>query len=189
MPVETTRTIGGNVFRISLLDYEATCDLQPLIVPALADFGRLYALYFAQVAKLATEHADLADLEVSAAVTSILPDLLPSLEVASRIISDIASKIPADRMRIIRRGLLTGATMDGKPLYAVNSGGADLIGVLMRGRTIDGWKLLMFAMEVNYPDFFEFARLAVGRKEPGLTSNSTPTTQSGGPVAGSSSNG
>ena len=39
--MDLTREIGGNTFKISPLGYEETCDLQPLLAPALADFIRL----------------------------------------------------------------------------------------------------------------------------------------------------
>ena len=139
-------TAGEDIFTISPLGYEETCDLQPLLAPALADFGRLYALFIGEMARLLQQHgAEVAEADV----VTMLPELGGSLDQASAIIAQVAAKLPATSLRTIRRTLLRGATMNSKPLYATTEGQPDMINTLMRGRTIDGWKLLLFALEVN----------------------------------------
>ncbi len=182
--METTRKIGEDIFTISPLGYEETCDLQPLLAPALADFGRLYALFIGEMARLLQQHgAEVAEADV----VTMLPELGGSLDQASAIIAQVAAKLPATSLRTIRRTLLRGATMNSKPLYATTEGQPDMINTLMRGRTIDGWKLLLFALEVNYPDFFALARpLAALGGRATSSSTSTTTTPDAGPAAASS---
>jgi hypothetical protein len=158
-----TRTIGGNVFTVSPLTFEASCDLQPLILPALADLARLYAVFIGQVTEIAKESPDIG----AADVISILPKMAPGLAEASSIIAAVASKLPPEHLRRIRRTLLAGSTMDGKPLYPTVEGGAILADVLLKGRTIDGWKLLLFALEESYPDFFALLRPLAAVSEEG----------------------
>ncbi len=143
---------------------------------------RLYALVIGEMAKLMESRGE----EIGGAdVMALVPELQPTLEQASDIIAKIAAKLPAATLRTIRRTLLRGSTMDSKPLYATTEGQADLIGSLMRGRTIDGWKLLLFALEVNYPDFFAIARpLAARSGRATSNSSSTTTTPDAGQAGG-----
>ena len=171
MAIDTTRKIGNDTFSISLLSFEETCDLLPLWIPAAADFGALYALFLGTMAKAAGDGEDVGGLEVM----DLLRSASPALSEASAILARISEKLPPDKLRLIRKKLLTGATMNDTPLYAMGPGQPDLIGSLLRGRTLDGWRLMIFALEVNYPDFFEIVRPFVGSgKKDGSSSSSIP---------------
>jgi hypothetical protein len=67
-------------------------------------------------------------------------------------IAGFFAKLGADELEAIAKTLLADATMDGKALFTPSGNPFD---VHMRGRTMDTWKLLWFAIEVNYPDFFK----------------------------------
>jgi len=169
---ETALQIGSDTFRVSLLDFETTCDLLPVILPAAAEIARLYALLFGEVVRVAAstgkEAKDLdgqsiADLQIDASlVLKFLPALTGPLADASAIIATVCEKLPAATLRHVRRTLLAGATMNGTPLYAIAEGQKDMIGLLLRGRTIDGWRLMLFALKANYPDFFGLIRRSKG---------------------------
>lgn len=181
---DTSRKIGPDTFRVSPLDFEAATDLMPLIMPAAADYGRLYALFMGTAAELVGAGVDVGDLDTTSMFTQI-PKLQGSLAGASAIIASICEKLPPERLRAIRRTLLAGATMNGKPLYAQGPGGGDdMINDWLRGRTLDGWRLILLALEVNYPDFFALVRPLVAGRKDGAHSDSTATTPATGSGAG-----
>lgn len=178
---ETIRKIGGDLFEVSLLDFETTCDLQPLLAPALADFLALYALGIGEAARImgTEDGASLLEREIGEVIVEKLPEVTESLGKVSEVVARLAQKLPPETLRKIRRTLLQGATMNGKPLYSTAQGQGDAIGVLLRGRTMDFWRLLMFALEANYPDFFVLFRRGGGAREKasspsGLTSSTGP---------------
>lgn len=178
--MELTRTIDGTVFTVSPLGYEETCDLQPLILPILPDLARLWMLFGGEVAKVRDSLSDIGE-------SNVIEVFGVGLAQASIIIADLASKIAPERMRTIRRTLLRGSLIDGAPLYALVEGGPDNLRK-MQGRNIAGWKLLIFAFEVNYPDFYRairgFVVPAVADGKAASASTSTTATPSAGPVAG-----
>ena len=169
MATETTRKIGNDTFAISPLGFEESCDLLPLWLPAAADFGALYALFLGTMAKAAGEGEDVGALDV----LDLLKSASPALSDASAILARISDKLPPDKLRTIRRKLLAGSTMNDTPLYAMGPGQPDLIGSLLKGRTLDGWRLMIFALEVNYPDFFELVRPFVGSGKKDVSSTSS----------------
>lgn len=169
---ETSLQIGNDTFRVSLLDFETTCDLLPLILPAAAEIARLYALLFGEAVRaaaatgsgaLSLDGKAIADLDIDASVVlKLLPALSAPLADASAIIATVCDKLPPERLRYVRRTLLAGATMNGTPLYATAEGQQDMAGLLLRGRTIDGWRLMLHALKANYPDFFGLIRRGKG---------------------------
>jgi len=175
--MQPTITLGGDVFTLSLLGFEETCDLQPIVAPLLGDIGRLFALAIGEASKLDMSTGDLAEADV----LTLLPKLGGALGDAGDILASIARKLPAESLRTLRRTLLQGATMNGKPLYPTVEGGPVMINVLMQGRTLDGWRLLLFALKENYPDFFALLRPVVaGGKD--SVSNSATSKAGGGPA-------
>jgi hypothetical protein len=80
------------------------------------------------------------------------------------------------------RTLLTGATMNGTLLYQGAAG--EPIHVLLQRRTLDTWRLLIHAVRVSYPDFFDLARALRDRPAAG-GSSATSNTSSPGPSTGS----
>jgi hypothetical protein len=132
-----TCTIGSDTFRVSLLDFEATCDLLPLVMPVVADVARLVAMAFGAAVELQGDGVDLSNFDVANLDVAALAKS-PALADASAIVADIAAKLPPERLRYLRRTLLAGALMNGVPLYATAPGQPDMIGQLLRGRTLDG---------------------------------------------------
>lgn len=120
------RTIGGNLFTVSPMSALRSFALQPRLAPALA--------------------------EVAGALGS-LGDGAGDLNVAvlAPAVSRFFAKMPPAELLEITKQLLDGATMDGVQLF---SAAGNPIEVQLRGRTLDMWRLLWFALEVNYPDFF-----------------------------------
>lgn len=127
------REIGGAVFTVSPLPAMRSFLLQPRIAPVLAEAGAI-------LAEVAAGDADVLDLDV----LELAPRILPR-------VGQIFAKLPPEELRAITRELLEGATMDGVLLF---TGAGDPFDVKLRGRTLDVWRLLWFALEVNYPDFF-----------------------------------
>ncbi len=124
---------------------------------------------------------DVADI-AGADVIRVLPLAMPH-------VGEIFSQMPDGQLESIVRTLLgdpkTGAiesaTCDKLPLF---SAGSDAFDALMRGKTVDTWKLVLHALEVWYPDFFGAVRGYLGptaakaSPSPGSDTSSTP-----GPVS------
>lgn len=111
-------------------------------------------------------------------VTAVLPQFLPAL-------GDIFSTMPIGELDYITRQLLDGSTMNGVQLFGVNPAGA-AFDALMRGRTLDTWRLLWYALGVWYPDFFGLAaglRATARKASRSPASSGSPTS---GPAGGSS---
>jgi hypothetical protein len=89
-------------------------------------------------------------------VVKVLPAAMPH-------IGHIFSEMPPGELEAITRELLKDAKCDGLQLFG--SPGGDAFDALMRGRTIDTWKLLWHAVGVWYPDFFDLARASIVRKD------------------------
>ena len=129
------RKIGSNTFALSPLTAMQSFTLQPRLAPALTEAGVV-------LAKLAAGDG-VAGL-LNAEVDAVLP----------RAIGRFFEKLPPAELEAITRILLQSATMDGTALFAQVEGQGDPFNILMRGRTLDVWRLIWFAVEVNYPDFF-----------------------------------
>jgi hypothetical protein len=168
--MDRTLRIGDDVFSVSPLTGERSFLLQPLIAPAMADFGALFALFVRAFASGDEEPKIAADEEPKA---NAVVEALDALEQAGPVIARLCSKLPPEQLRTIIRELLAGATMNGKPLYSVQGNPID---VLLQGRTMDFWRLLIHAMRVTYPDFFSLLR-GLGVSSRGAA-NSTPSSTS-----------
>jgi hypothetical protein len=128
-------TLGGNTFVLQPLLAKQSWMLQPRIAPPLLEVFRLLPM-------VQTDIKSVLDLD-----TNILIDIM----------NNFFKKLPPDEIYAVTSVLLTGATMDGKPLFTESGNPFD---ILMRNRTIDTWRLLWFAIQLNYADFF----MALGAK-------------------------
>lgn len=169
--VDNTLRIGNDVFTVSPLLAEASFLLQPKIVPILPDVGELYGIFTQAAAAVLSElkappAAAGAPQESEAPAPSagdgVSPEQLAAasqlateyMARASAAVARLCAKLPPDELRYIMRTLLQGATMNGALLYTPQGNGID---VLLRGRTLDVWRLLIHAVKVSYPDFFGLA--------------------------------
>lgn len=159
--VSTERKIGGNVFCVTPLPAMRSFTLQPRLAPALA----AVAEGIGAIGNLA-EKQDLDAIELAA----IAP-----------VVTRFFHALPPDRLEMVTRELLAGATMDGRPLFTAEGNPFD---VLMRGRSIDVWKLLWFALEVNYPDFFGAVAGKGARPAAANPSEASTTSPTSGPSTG-----
>lgn len=162
-------TIGSSIFTVNPLAGERSFLLQPKLLPALSEIATLYALFISTVSDLMPKLGDKADKDIDP--MELLPLAQPALESAGPVIARLCEKL-GPNLKDIMRELLEGATMDGKPLYTQQGNPID---VLMQGRTLDIWKLIVFAMGVSYPDFFGLLR-GFGKKSAGAKPSETLTT-------------
>lgn len=148
--------LNGKFYTVNALLAEDSFDLQPRILPVLPDFLQLYLLFYDSFSEMVTR-AEKSAGEIER--DEIVDKMREIADKAQPIILRLCKALPPDELRTIRRTLLRGATCDGKALY--NEGvGPNNIDLLMQGRTIDMWRLLLFALGVSYPDFFEIADVA-----------------------------
>jgi hypothetical protein len=146
--------IGKDTFTVSPLLGEESFVFQPRILPLVAE-----------VAALATAQAESGD------------SLQALLDKAAPVIARACAKLPPAELRDIMRTLLRGATMNGQRLY-LDDGSAP-INVLMQGRTLDIWRLLLKALEVSYPDFFDLVRGLRGKSKAEAPSETLVTSSLG----------
>lgn len=168
--------IGDRTFVVNPLSGERTFLLQPKLAPALSEIAALYALFVQTVAGIMPKLGADADRDVDPLM--LLPHALPALETAGPVIGRLAEKL-GPNLRDIMRELLEGATCNGTLLYSAQGNPID---VLMQGRTIELWRLLIFAMEVSYPDFFGLFRGLRGTTSQKAESSAPSTTSPPGPV-------
>lgn len=122
------RTIGKDVFEIGPMPALRSFTLQARIAPALAEVAGALARTGGSV--------DLGAVDVEA--------LAPA-------VGRFFSKLPEPELEVVVRALLSNAKMNGLPLF---TGAGDPVDALLAGRVLDVWKLLWFALQENYPDFF-----------------------------------
>jgi hypothetical protein len=153
--------IRDKVFEVNPLLVEDSFDLQPDLMPVLPEIGQLIALFFGDVSKFAAldkqDDAATSPEEKSDILRQFAEEGGAMLAKASPILGRISKALPADRLRHIRRTLLRDATCGGVQLYGTSPREGDAINVLLAGRVIDVWRLLLFAVQISYPDFFEMA--------------------------------
>ena len=135
------RVISGNTFSVEPLTAMRSFALQPRIAPAIAAVAEAVGSLTSISGK-----GDLGTVEV-AALAPAVGRFFQALQ-------------PGD-LQDITRALLGSARMDGIALF---SGAGDPFELKMRGRTLDTWRLLWFALEVNYPDFFGLLAGAAARQ-------------------------
>lgn len=165
--------LGPNTFEIpSPRGMESFALVQRIMPPA----GRVISMMLSLLGEDPTT-ADPATL-LDADLLKLLPLALPGL---GRIFSEMA---PGE-FEGLTRALLRETTCDGLPLFAGGPGG-DAFDALMRGRTLDTFKLLGHAVLAWYPDVFTLAR---DLKVPGLAgspSSASTTSPAAAPVTASS---
>lgn len=154
------RQIGGNLFTVTPLPAMRSFVLQSKLAPALSSI-------IGSIGSLAG--GSLAETDVGA--------LAPA-------VAGFFSKLGPDELEQVTRQLLGDATMDGKPLF---SPAGDPFNVFMAGRTMDTWKLLWFAVEVNYPDFFGLLGAAASSRGEKVTVSKSGASNTSPGLAGVSS--
>jgi len=165
MPNEITkseRTIDGDVFTVEPMLAMRSFALQARLAPAFFEA----AATIAQV--VGDDPKSIGDLNLEA-----LAQYAPRL-------GAVFARMPPGEFEAIVRELLASATMNGAPLFARVQGDGDPFQTLMRGRTLQTWKLLWFALEVHYPDFFASVRaLGVKSKAAGASATSSTSAPAG----------
>jgi hypothetical protein len=137
-------TLGKDSFEVPTPPAWDSWELQQRVLPV---FGRVAGAVLHFLGR-APDH-DLEKLK-EVDVMEVLPAVLPHL-------GAIFSEMPPGEFGAISRALLRNATMNGMPLFTEQGNPYD---ALMRGRTMDTWRLLVYALRVWYPDFFGYV---VGR--------------------------
>jgi len=129
-------------------------------LPALASFTLQADLAPALAAVAGAVGGDLASLEV---------------EAMAKAAGAFFAALPRDKFSNVVRELLSPVLRDGAPLFTSAGNPFD---VVMAGSTLDTWKLLLAALEVNYPDFFGAlaALRAAGAVNPSAASPTSPTS-------------
>jgi hypothetical protein len=172
------KIIGGNRFTVAPLTAMRSFVLQPRLAPVIAEVAALVfaALESDAVKELMGAGADGGAVDLKAMTVdqfmSLDLDLGAHADQLVNAVSRICTKLPPKELEGITRELLQGAQMDGKFLFGDDGNPFD---VLMRGRTIDTWRLLFFAVQVNYPDVFS-RRAANGGATPAPGSASAVST-------------
>ena len=137
--------LGSNTFSINLLSASDAFDLQPLLWPAVSEaLGALATL--ASSGKM--DLTKIGEEDEAGAVEAIQK----SSPVVIAAVAGIFNRLPVERLRDVRKQLLQGARCDNKELFSAQG---DTFEVIMRGRTLDTWRLLIWALRCNYPDFFD----------------------------------
>ncbi len=176
--MNTEVKIGANTFAVSPLTAMRSFVLQPRIGPVIAEAGALFFGLLRDVAK--SQGGEDAELSVSALLEADV-----DVDKIAAALGRIFVKLPPAELQSITRELLAGSTMDGRQLFAAVQGEGDSFDIVMRGRTLDVWKLLWHALNVNYPDFFG-ALVASGKRAPGASpSEASTTSPTSGPATGS----
>lgn len=167
------KIIGGNRFEVFPLDAMQSFTLQPRIAPIIAEVGALVlaALQSDAAQQLVGGGTDLKTMSIEQflALDLDVGVLAEQLVVA---VGRICQKLPPADLKAILRELLANAKMDGQALFTQNG---DPFLQLMRGRTLDTWRLLFFSVQVNYPDVFS-RRAATGGATPAAVSASVAST-------------
>jgi hypothetical protein len=156
------RTIGGSTFSVTPLPAMRSFVLQPRVAPVIAEVlaAMTKLLSVAKPPKAAAAPA--AEQEEGEAPPAAaggldglldlrLEDVVGLVDELVPVVARVCAKLPSAELEGIVRELLASTRMDGKPLFTAEGNPFD---VLMAGRTVDTWRLLLFAIEVNYPDFF-----------------------------------
>lgn len=140
--------LGGTPFTVEPLFASDSFELQPRVMPILL------ALFRAQmtiVDAAGGKIENLGDLKVDISLVGpVLDQLAPIAEQACR-------NLPRGELKLLLRDVLKTSTANGIPLFGAPTdiGGqtANPFELIMRGRTLDTWKLLIFALRTHYPDF------------------------------------
>lgn len=176
-------TLGTDAFTVNPLAGEESFVFQPRILPLVAELVALMGISSSgDDAPAPEEPAVPSDDPVEPPPAAAKPSrsLGDILAEAAPIVSRACARMPPEELRTVLRTLLKGATMNGQQLYTEKG---NPINVLMRGRVIDMWKLVMFALQVSYPDFFGLLR-GLRKKPAAATDSATSATSSPGPSGG-----
>ena len=141
------KTIGDITYSVVELPAMRALLIQPLLAPIFVELAGAFAKAVQSVAKASGDD----DLSMSTLLNIDVDAIMPALSRAATKIS------PADLEHLTRQ-LLAGAQMqvEGKWIPLLGSDGTGgAFDLKMKRRLADVWRLLVFALEVNYPDFFD----------------------------------
>lgn len=147
--------IGDYSFDVPAPPAMRTFSLQQRILPVV---GRVLGVLFSIGGKAVD--TDLTKLK-GGEIMALLPQAAPA-------IGEVFAAMPPGELEDLTRELLRDATVDGwggasKVKLFDGPGGA--FDAVMKGRSLDVWKLLWHALEVWYPDFFALAASSNGGAE------------------------
>lgn len=152
-------------------------DLQPRIIPIAGEVLRVIATARdAGLFKSKGGGAEGLELALADVETGPIVELaLPALERVCRL-------LPRGELALLTRELLEGASAVG-PAGAVLLFGAmvgpnivDTFDTVFRGRTLDIWRLLFFALRTHYPDLFGLLAASGGTARATASPSATSTT-------------
>jgi hypothetical protein len=151
------RRIGKHMFVVAPLPAIRSWALQPRLVPFIVEIGRLLALFMtSESGKKIVEMVEGIDLD-KMTVQQFLGmdfDLTESATLAADAAARICRQLGSKELEAVTRELLVGATCDGVQMFNATPGGGEPFDLLMQGKTLDTWRLLLFAVQINYPDVF-----------------------------------
>jgi hypothetical protein len=160
--------IGKDTFDVPPPKGMRSFALQQRILPVV---GRVAEVILHFVGATGAKVDSMADL-LGSDVMKVLPLAMPA-------IGNIFASMPAGELETITRELLGEASLRrGKvtmKLFGASAG--DPFDQIMQGRSLDTWKLLWYALEVWYPDFFEIAAGLKGgaqKESPSEESSTSP---------------
>ena len=137
--------IGNNTFEVPAPGAMKSFALQQRILPVA---GRVAGVFLRLLGAADSDTAKLMDMDV----LKVLPQAMPY-------VGEIFAAMPDGELDTLTRTLLGQAKCDGIALFGNPAG--DPFDALMAGRTTDTWKLLWYALEVWYPDFFTRGRMFI----------------------------
>jgi len=164
--------IGGNSFDVPAPGGMRSFSLQQRILPVAGRVANVFLQLLSGSGVVSV--ADLSSV-LEADVLRVLPIAMPA-------IGEIFSTMPKGELEGITRELLGDATCDKVPLFGSPKG--DAFDLMMQGRTLDTWRLLWYAMEVWYPDFFARAAKFLGGVKANLSGTSS-TSEMNSPAGAS----
>lgn len=138
-----TLTLGGDKFTVNpMASAWESFTLQPLMAPVLELFNEADKIPEILASLAGT---DLAELDVM--------QVLPAVPPVARAVARALGKIPPPDLAAICKALFAVVIVEpnGASKGVVL---ADVFAILMRGRTLDTWRLLYACVRENYPDFF-----------------------------------
>lgn len=129
--------LGQDTFTVSPLPAMDSFAMQSRIAPIVVELLALAAALLQAGGEALSEKTDLGKVDLSKL----------DMGTIGPAVARICKAMPAPELRAVTTELLQSATINGQLL-------APMFDLKMQGRTVDTWRLLFFAVRVNYPDFF-----------------------------------
>lgn len=151
--------IGDRNYEVPELPAFESFTMQPRLAPIIAEVA---VLAFGALSKLKDEDGKDLDLKNMSIEQFMALDVGIDTDAVLAAVARVCAKLPQPDFKRLVRDLLGGARCNGAQLFTENGNPFD---VLMRGRTLETWRLLFFAVQINYPDVFS-RRGASGAQSP-----------------------